>query len=470
MTGTHSTLTERGTLQSVMGTDCSAGGSFWCERNVAYGVLLLCAVVALILHFWFMSSNSATADELVHVESGYRYWQCGDYGVSPENPPLAKLVAAFPVRHWQLGGFAGPCGSQVTTSRGPDYRVAIGWLMSPSGLTLLWKAHAAMALFALALLAITFFSAVSFFGYRVATVAAILLAFEPTIIAHGSLATIDVAFAMCMLAAIWAAYEFAIKPTSLRALLLGLAMGLALASKFLALSIPLVALVVISLPQLSGGLAWRELLSRCGGWIGACAVAWVVIWASYGFRCTALPHTTRASYDFSQIFASSGMADSFWPKLCWFLANHRLVPEAYIAGLATMKAFDASPAYFFGNVYPEGVWYYYPVALLIKLHNTGARAGSCSRNEPAAVAQPSIGDADAGYLRFGLFGDGDGGSGEHGSSPRSPHLYSAGAACRGGIRGIVAPVACSRRNWICAGCVSRAVVAVLRPAAALLCE
>ena len=314
-----------------------------------------------------MSSNSATVDELVHVESGYRYWQCGDYGVSPENPPLAKLVAAYPVRHWELGGFPGPCGSKVAQSRSAeDYGVAVGWLISPSGPALLWKARAAMALFALALLAITFFSAVSFFGYRVATVAAILLAFEPTVIAHGSLATIDVAFATCMLASIWAAYEFAIKPTPLRALLLGLAMGLALASKFLALSIPWVALLVILLPLLSDRFARRELLLRCAGWISACVVAWAVIWATYGFRYTALPHA-KASYDFTQIFASSDLADSLWPKLCWFLANHHLLPEAYIAGLATMKTFDASAAYFFGNVYPEGIWYYYPVALLIKL-------------------------------------------------------------------------------------------------------
>jgi hypothetical protein len=224
-----------------------------------------------------------------------------------------------------------------------------------------------MALFALALLAITFFSAVSFFGYRVAMVAAILVAFEPTLIAHGSLATIDVAFATFTLAAILAAYEFATKPTPLRTLFLGLAMGLALASKFLALSIPLVALVIILLPLLGSGFSWRGLLSRCGGWIASCVVAWAVIWAAYGFRYTALPHATKPSYDFTQIFASVGLADSFWPRLSWFLANHRLLPEAYIAGFATMKTFEASAAYFFGNVYPEGVWYYYPVALPIKL-------------------------------------------------------------------------------------------------------
>ena len=341
--------------------------SFWRERNVAYGVLAFCAVLVVVQHFWFMSSNSATVDELVHVESGYRYWQCGDYGVSPENPPLAKLVAAFPVRHWKLGGFAGPCGSQVTPSRGPDYQVAVGWLMSPSGPTLLWNARAAMVLFSLALFALTFFSARSFFGLRAATMAAILLVFEPTLIAHGSLATIDVAFATCALAAIWAAYEFAAKPTPMRVVFLGIAIGLALDSKFLALSIPWVALIIVLLPELTGKFTSRGLLYRLAGWMGACMISWGVIWAAYGFRYSALPHATKASYDFTQIFASADLANSFWPKFSWFLANHHLLPEAYIAGLATLKSFDASAAYFFGNVYPEGVWYYYPVALGIKL-------------------------------------------------------------------------------------------------------
>ena len=357
-----------------MATATGVGGQRWLVRpsflrqpTFAYSILALCAGIAVIQHFWFMSSNSATFDELVHVESGYRYWQCGDYGVSPENPPLAKLVAAFPVRHWKLGGFAGPCGSQVTPSRGPDSQVAIGWLMSPSGPTLLWSARAAMVLFSLALLAITFFSARSLFGLRAAAIAAILVVFEPTLIAHGSLATIDVAAATCTMAAVWAAYEFAVKPTPASVLFLGVAIGLALDSKFLALTIPWFALLIALLPELIGKLNWRGLLYRLAGWTAACVISWTVIWAAYGFRYSALPHATKPSYDYSRIFASADLAHTFWPKFCWFLANHRLLPEAYIAGLATLKSFDASAAYFFGSVYPEGVWYYYPIALLIKL-------------------------------------------------------------------------------------------------------
>jgi len=314
-----------------------------------------------------MAGNSATFDELVHVESGYRYWQCGDYGVSPENPPLAKLVAAFPVRHWQLTGFLSPCGTAVSPSRGPEYSVATGWLQSPNGPALLWQARAGMIVFPLALLALVFCAARSFFGYSTAAIAAILLVFEPTLVAFGSLATTDMAFATCMFGAIWAAYEYAAKPLIGRWVLLGLAMGLALATKFLALSLPLIVLLVILLPEMHSDFQWRSVLQRFGAWLGACCVAWVVLWSSYQFRYSALPNSTRANYDFANFFASIGLSKSMWAVLTQFLATYRLVPEAYVAGLATLKKFDASPGYFFGNVYIDGIWCYYPVALAIKL-------------------------------------------------------------------------------------------------------
>ncbi len=162
-------------------------------------------------------------------------------------------------------------------------------------------------------------------------------------------------------------YEFAIKPTVARVVLLGIAIGLALDSKFLALNVPWLALIIVLLPEFTGKFSSRSFLCRFAGWTGACVISWAVIWAAYGFRYAALPHATKANYDFTQIFASPDLANSFWPKLCWFLANHHLLPEAYIAGVATLKSFDASAVYFFGNVYPEGLWYHYPVALLIKL-------------------------------------------------------------------------------------------------------
>jgi hypothetical protein len=38
---------------------------------------------------------SATWDEPYSLLAGFRYWEAGDFGINPEHPPLAKLVAAL---------------------------------------------------------------------------------------------------------------------------------------------------------------------------------------------------------------------------------------------------------------------------------------------------------------------------------------------------------------------------------------
>ncbi len=44
---------------------------------------------------------SATWDEPYNILAGIRYWEAGDFGINPEHPPLAKLVAALPLLRMQ---------------------------------------------------------------------------------------------------------------------------------------------------------------------------------------------------------------------------------------------------------------------------------------------------------------------------------------------------------------------------------
>ena len=49
------------------------------------------------------------------------------------------------------------------------------------------------------------------------------------------------------------------------------------------------------------------------------------------------------------------------------LAHAHLLPEAYLYGLADIRNLGNTwPSYLFGHVYAHGVWYYFPVSLLIK--------------------------------------------------------------------------------------------------------
>src|ERR1700722_14220866 len=56
-------------------------------------LLLMILAAELAFTAWH---ESETVDEAIHIFAGYRHW-CGDYGINPEHPPLAKLVATIPL-------------------------------------------------------------------------------------------------------------------------------------------------------------------------------------------------------------------------------------------------------------------------------------------------------------------------------------------------------------------------------------
>jgi hypothetical protein len=68
-----------------------------------------------------------TYDEGFHTDAGVWYWQCSDFGVNPEHPPFAKLVAAFPLRFGSAPSPSGNCPVAVP-SKGAGYSDSTRWL------------------------------------------------------------------------------------------------------------------------------------------------------------------------------------------------------------------------------------------------------------------------------------------------------------------------------------------------------
>ncbi|MGD0548086.1 MAG: hypothetical protein ABR991_09730, partial [Terracidiphilus sp.] len=63
------------------------------SRIIAVALLALLA----ILLFASVRQESQTFDESTHLYAGFEYWKHGDFGVNPEHPPLAKMLAALPL-------------------------------------------------------------------------------------------------------------------------------------------------------------------------------------------------------------------------------------------------------------------------------------------------------------------------------------------------------------------------------------
>src|SRR5882724_6625408 len=58
--------------------------------------------------------TSATVDEPFHILAGHRHWQCSDFGINPEHPPLLKLLASSPLNFRELSEPPWECGSKFT--------------------------------------------------------------------------------------------------------------------------------------------------------------------------------------------------------------------------------------------------------------------------------------------------------------------------------------------------------------------
>jgi len=327
-------------------------------------VLALLTYVLLLSHY--SRSNSPTFDEGMHIASGHRYWECGDYGINPEHPPLVKLIAARPLSSWRFDVYQSACGASVTNNMqliGTGLRLMNG----PFADQILAKARRATMVFPILLLVLIFFATRVWFGSLAAGCAAILTVFEPNFTAHGPLVTTDTAVAVTTFGAVFCADRYLRKPALWRLLLLGLTLGLALASKHTAVFVPL----IILLQFLAYVLLNRSRLSRHAlpiallAWLGASIIAVCLLWSSYQFRYSAMPGRAQ-SFEIAKTLKDGGRSDTLLGHVILGIAKFHLLPESYLAGLLYVIDNSTRPSYIFGKRFDTGVWYYFPVTVLVK--------------------------------------------------------------------------------------------------------
>jgi hypothetical protein len=279
------------------------------RRAVLITVVLLLAVLALQL--WaHIRSASPTIDEPTHILAGYRHLRCGDFGINPEHPPLAKLVAAVPLPAIPLRDPLGPC-----TARSTPAHVAFnagGVFLTANGIERVTvPARIAVASFTMLLAILVFLFARELFGDAAAVVALAIFTFEPVLLGHGSLVTTDVPLAAMFFATVFAVHRYRTSPSLARLAVAGIAAGLTLAAKHSGLLIlPVIAL-----------LLWRH-WRAC---LGIMAIAVVVLYATYGFR--------------------------FAP---------------YFEGLRYIAANAERRTWLFDRAYARGQWFYFPLVFTMK--------------------------------------------------------------------------------------------------------
>jgi len=327
--------------------------------------ILAALIVLMLAQLWTsVAQLSITSDEIDHLHAAYRYLQCNDFGWNPEHPPLVKIVAALPLMAMAVRDpIPHACG--LPDSKADDFIVGHAFFAANSE-SVLDAARFAVSLFAVLLLVTVWFCARRMFGLPVATVCGVLVAFDPNFLAHGALVTTDVAASLGVLLVVFAVYCYVGEPDLTRLLGLGLATGFALCLKhsMILLAVILPALLIGDALLFGGSERRRMLLRRAKALLAVAAIAYVVLWACYGFRYAARPGGAAIWSPPRLSLAHGKVATQVIPDL----ERWHILPQAYLVGLqdVLVESELGRSSFLLGKVYRNGIWFYFPVAAAIK--------------------------------------------------------------------------------------------------------
>lgn len=362
--------------------------------------LLTLALALCALHAWMAASVSrtfsTTFDEIAHLTAGYAYWTQADYRFQPENGNLPQRLAALPL-----------LAENVTfpPATGGNWRTANVWRVghaffykSGNDLPAMLAAGRMMnALLSGVLCLLIFQWSRRLFGARAGLLSLLLAVFCPTLLANGGLITSDTTAALGFTAALLAWWRLLHKVSPGRVVAAGLCAGLLAVSKYsVVLFAPMAAVLVLfrlgrnaALPLSLGRRTvcisgWRRLPVLVGSAFVAIGICVTVIWSSYGFRYSAAPADAPAGAEFMESWdslllknAGVGPALSETDRIdltpgpiqhfVEWTRHHRLLPEAWLFGLAHVeKNARGRMGYFAGEYRLTGWRSFFPVTFAVK--------------------------------------------------------------------------------------------------------
>jgi 4-amino-4-deoxy-L-arabinose transferase-like glycosyltransferase len=314
--------------------------------------------MAVVVH-----RESLTFDEADHMFAGYMMWKTSDYGLNPEHPPLAKLLATAPIARQDLW---------IPKLQNREFKIEAymsgrDWHARNDGASgkLVFRMRLAAGLLALALSLVVFFTAREFFGDAAGLIALVLVTFDPNVLAHSALVTTDIGVSLFFLASIYAFYRYVKQPSLLRLAMAGVIAGLLLATKHSGILLAPMLLLLIGWEVLFAPRGTRgRVAGRLSGAFGAIAVIGVVVlWAFYGFRYTARP----AGLPFPTVAEYVKPLSHFNQAVVMFFARLHLLPESWLIGLVDVKRMaEWYPTFILGTQHAHGVWFYFPIVILVK--------------------------------------------------------------------------------------------------------
>lgn len=339
-------------------------------------VALLLATHAGLLAY-SATRHSPTLNEPAHLAAGIAACKYGRFDLYPENPPLVRMVAAFPILASDAviidGVFNGQAGVRSAGTMGREFIKANGGGASFRFFTL---ARWACIPFSVIGGYICFRWARELCGIVAGFVALVLWCFSPNIIAHSQLITMDAAATSLGIAAFYCFWKWLRQPTWFNASVAASILGIAELTKFTWLVLFALWPLLWLLWQLRDSEKRRSAVS----WMqtGVQVVAIVVIALCIVNLAYQFDGTFRKLGRFVFVSETLGGSSSlpiqerFYNRFAdgWLSRVPVPLPAQYVIGLdlqtRDLEHFN-HPSYLAGELRARGWWWYYLYGLVVKV-------------------------------------------------------------------------------------------------------
>ncbi|MEX0879056.1 MAG: glycosyltransferase family 39 protein [Thermoanaerobaculia bacterium] len=323
-------------------------------------VALALTALALFLTYDHTREDALSADEPIHILSGYFAVASRSAIVNLEHPPLMKALSGLALSALPLRPppEKPPMGN-VFTGYGPDffYRNRV----PPDRIIAVARAPFLAALAALLLL--VFFAARSRYGPVPALFALGLLAFDPNLLAHAGVVHTDVGAALTFLATVLASDAALKRPGPARLGLAALCLGLAFVTKFSSVYLVPILLLQMLLTLRRDPAPGRALVAGLGRLAVAGVGALLVVLAVYAAVTSRMDRADQKTVIREKV-GIVGQAPELAERITALADVSR--PLAHYAGglasVARQNAVGAGVTYLNGRVSTEGFPQYFFVA------------------------------------------------------------------------------------------------------------
>lgn len=312
-------------------------------------VLVSCwRITATYDEFW------QTWDEPFHLAAGLEWWSQGDYSYERFHPPLARVAIAF--LPWMAGLKSDPTAVNHW-AEGNEILHAGGNYES----NLRFARLGVLPFFILACV-VVFLWATRCGGDLAGLCSVFLFVLLTPVLAHAGLATLDMATAATVAAALLAFQWWCDDPDPRRAAVFGALAALAVLTKFSAIAflgvgIPVLLLLRMLAVPFAGSSRWLACM------VVACVSGALTVWAVYRFSFRPV---VPVGDGLDVLLQGAGAAADPLKRL---VASTPVPAAGFFWGLHDLVVFrraDGHLVYFLGDIGKHGWWSFYPVMLLLK--------------------------------------------------------------------------------------------------------